>query len=74
MTVKDTMDADQAAVDAAKSALDAAESKLADSTAKYAEVEPHLTVLAEIEEYAVSLPAEVKDAFLSLMAKARGLL
>jgi Tfp pilus assembly protein PilX len=74
MNSKDQMDADEVAVEAAKAALDAAEAKLKDSTAKYAAVEPHLTVLAQIEEYAISLPAEVKDAFLSLMAKAKALL
>lgn len=55
MSIQDTVDADAAAVVAAQAALDAAQAKLATDQAALAALQPHLSLLAQIEAEFVKL-------------------
>lgn len=66
MITQDQLDADKAAVEAAQA-------KLSADQAEFDKVQPHLSVLAEIEAYAEHIAVEIKDGFLAAVAKAKSL-
>jgi hypothetical protein len=66
MITQEQLDADLANVATAQKVYEA-------DKAAYDLLQPHLSVLAEIEAYAEHISAEAKDSFLGAVAKARAL-
>jgi hypothetical protein len=73
MSLQDQIAADQQAIQAAQAALDAANAQLAKDQAALEAVQPHLSVLAEIEQEAEKLAEDGKNVILGLTAKLRAL-
>jgi len=67
MVTQEQLDADLSAVQDAQSKYDA-------DKAAFDAVQPHLTVLSEIEQLAATCSDDVKAGFEALVAKARALL
>jgi hypothetical protein len=63
----------QEQLDADKAAVEAAQAKLAQDQAEFDRVQPHLSVLAEIESYVGQLVPEAQEAFRAVVAKAKSL-
>lgn len=61
-------------LDADKAAVDAAQAKLQQDQAEFDRVQPHMSVLADMEQMIGALPEEFKAGMLSLVARARELL
>ena len=66
MITQEQLDADLSNVTAAQKVFET-------DKAAFDALQPHLTVLAEIEGYAEHISAEVKDGFVAAIAKARAL-
>lgn len=73
MSPQEQIAADQAAVQAAQAVLDAANAKLAEDQAVLDALQPHLSVLDEIEAYAIAHINEDEQEIHRLIAKARAL-
>ena len=63
----------QEQLDADKAAVDAAQAQLTKDQAAFDAVLPHLSVLQEIESYAVHLEEGLRQQFADVLAKARAL-
>jgi len=73
-TLTDSIAADQTAVANAVAALDAANTQLAADQASLDAIQPHLTVLAELEAQAAGWESAVADDVRSAIARIRALL
>lgn len=63
----------QEQLDADKAALESAQAKLAADQVEFDRVQPHLSVLGEIEAYAGHLADDVRENFLAVVNKAKAL-
>lgn len=73
MSLLDQIAADKEAITAARSALDAATAKLSQDQAALDIVQPHLTALEKIEEFATSIPEQARELFHAAIVEAKGL-
>ena len=73
MSIQDQIAADEAAISAAQSQLDAAKSQLDKDKFALEAVQPHLSVLSEIETFAVHVEEAMRDDFKAIVTRAKGL-